>query len=158
MNSKIINLKSEILFPFQFQLFGIVLLIGGIVSIPIYPYISPFLLILAFLIFTGYQGIQFNPSAKLYRTYYSFLFLKFGKWQEYIEIKMIYINSVNVSQKIYTRITEGTTLKTVEYKAYILFNNGIKEFLTSSKHKNKLQAKLAPIAEFTGLKINDNTV
>ncbi len=82
MNSDSINLKSEKLFPFQFQIIGIALLIGGIGSIPVLPYISPFLIIAALSIFTGYRGIQFNGSAKLYRSYNSFLFLKFGKWRE----------------------------------------------------------------------------
>ena len=132
--------------------------IGGIITIPFYPLISPFLLALALLIFTGYRGIQFNRLTKLYRTYNSFFFLKFGKWKEYIAIEMIYINSANVSQKIYTRITEGPTLSYVEYKAYILFNDGKKEFLTSSKNKNKLFEKITPLAQFTNLEIIDNTV
>ena len=136
MNSDSINLKSEKLFPFQFQLFGVVLLIGGIASVPFYPYISPFLIIVALSIFTGYRGIQFNRATKLYRTYKSFLFLKFGKWKEYDAIEMIYVNSAMVSQKIYTRVTEGITLRNVEYNAYLQFGNGTKEFLTFSKDKN----------------------
>jgi hypothetical protein len=133
------------------------MLIGGIASIPIYLCISPFLIILAFFIFTGYQGIQFHQVNKFYRTYNSFLFLKFGKWEEYESIEMIYINSVNVNQKIYTRVTEGTTLKNVEYKAFLMFKNGTKEFLASSRDKNKILSKLKPLAEFTKVDITDNT-
>ena len=86
MNSNTFNLISEKLFPFQFQLFGVVLLFGGIASFISYPYISPFLVLLAFSIFTGYRGIQFDQDSKLYRTYISFLFLKLGKWKEYDSI------------------------------------------------------------------------
>jgi len=158
MNSDRINLKSEQLFPFQFQLIGVVLLIGGIASIPVSPYPGPFMLVFALGIFTSYRGIQFNRSTKLYRSYNSILFLKFGKWREYDAIEMIYINSSTVSQKIYTRVTEGTVSGNVEYNAYLQFRNGAKEFLATNKDKNKLFAKLAPMSEFSHLEIVDNTV
>ena len=158
MNSDRINLKSEQLFPFQFQLIGVILLIGGIASIPVSPYPGPFMLIFALGIFTSYRGIQFDRSTKHYRAYNSILFLKFGRWQEYDAIEMIYVNSSTISQKVYTRLTEGITSRNVEYSAYLQFSNGAKEFLTSNKDKNKLFAKLAPMSEFAHLEIIDNTV
>ncbi len=158
MKSDTVNLKSERLFPFQFQLFGVILLFGEIASIPGLPYLSPFLIVIATCIFTGYRGIQFNRSTMLYRTYNSFIFLKFGKWKAYGEIEMIFVNSSKVSQKIYTRVTEGTTLRRIEYNAYLKMSDGTSEFLTFSKNKNALFAKLSRVAEFFHLEIIDNTL
>ncbi len=157
VKAEYINLKSVKLFPFQFQLLGVVFLLVGIVFIPNAPYLGLFLIIIGAFILTGYSGIQFDRSTKLYRTYNSFLFLKFGKWKEYGEIEKIFVNSVKVSQKIYTRITEGTTYRNVEYNAYLKLGDGTKEFLTSSKDKKTLFAKLARVGEFFHLEIIDNT-
>ncbi len=71
---------------------------------------------------------------------------------------MIYINAMNVTQKVYTRVTEGTTMRYVEFNAYILFSDGTKEFLTHSKHKEKLIVKLSELVEFAQLDITDNTL
>lgn len=70
---------------------------------------------------------------------------------------MIYVNSGKVSQLIYTRITAGSVVRNTEFNAYLLFENGKKEFLTASKNKTKLFRKLSGIAGFFKMDIIDNT-
>ena len=151
------NFKSEKLFPFQFQLLGAVFLFVGIVFTLGSPYLATLLIAIGAFILTGYRGIQFDRSTKIYRAYNSFLFLKFGKWKEYGEVEKIFINSSKVSQKIYTRINEGTTVRSVEYNAYLKVGDGTKEFLTNNRDKKTLFAKLDGLAEFFHLDIIDNT-
>jgi len=152
-----INLIAERLFPFQFQLFGVLLLIGGLITIIGFPYVSPLLILLSLMIFTGYRGVQLKPEEKLYRSFNSFFLLKFGKWKVYDSVEKIYINPVKTSQRIYSRVTEGIDVKGLEYHAFMLFNNNTKEFLASNKKKNKLINKLKPLSQAFQLNIIDNT-
>ena len=113
-----IDFKSDRLFPFHFQLLGVVFLLVGVVAIFDSPYLAAFLVPIAAIILTGYRGLEFNRSTKVYREYNPFLFfLKFGKPNKYADIEKIYVNSSNVSQKIYTMVTQGITARNVEYSA-----------------------------------------
>ena len=153
-----IDIKSGRLFPFHFQLLGLVFLFIGMVLVVFSPYFSPIPLLLGSLILTGYRGIIFDRAAKVYRDYNSFLFFKFGKWKKYDQVEQLFINSSKVSQKVYTRVTYGTIIENLEYNAYIVFRDGEKLYLVSSKNKDKLYKKLAKIADFFQSNINDYTV
>ena len=152
-----LDIKSERLFPIQFRFFGFLLVLGGIISFPISMILGPVLLVAGGAILTGYRGIQFNGVNGQYRTYNSFLYLKFGTWQPLPQVEMIYVNASKTSQKIYTRVTEGSTIRGVEYNAYMLFENDAKEFLVTGRNKEKLFKKVEPAGIFFDLEIVDNT-
>ena len=109
-------------------------------------------------ILTAYRGIEFDGSSRVFREYNSFLlFMKFGKWEKYKDVEKIYVNSSNVSQKIYTMITHGMTAKNVEYSAYMKIHDSTKLFLASNRNKKMLFRKMAALADFFQLEIIDNT-
>ncbi len=152
------DIKSERLFPFHFQLLGLVFLFMGMVLIVFSPYFSPIPLLLGGLMLTGYRGIKFDRATRVSRDYHSFLFFKFGKWKKYGQVEQIFINSSKVSQKVYTMVTSGTTIENLDYNAYIIFEDGEKLYLLSDKNKDKLRKKLTGIVDFFQSDINDYTV
>ena len=157
MKLELINFKSEQLFPFHFQLLGIAFLFIGMVLILYSPYFAPLFLVIGALILTGYRGIEFDRSKKVYKEYNSFLFMKFGNWIQYDSVEKIFINSSVVSQKIYTRVTEGTTFRNVVYNAYLKVGDEVKLYLMSKKDKNVLYEKLTKLSDFFQIEIVDNS-
>ena len=157
MNSDYLDFKSGQLFPWQFQLIGVVFIIGGLGALVSAPYVTPFLVIIALLIFTAHRGIEFDAINKTYRVYNSFLFVKTGKTSDYEKVEKIYINLSKVSQKIYSRANLGTTFKNLEYDAYLMFNNSEKIFLLSGKNKEQVLKRLEGISSLFQLDISDNT-
>lgn len=157
MNSDFLDFKSDKLFPWQFQLIGIVFFIGGLGAFALAPYVTPILVILGLLIFTAHRGIEFDAIKNTYRVYNSFLFVKTGKTLDYEKAEKIYINLSKVSQKIYSRANLGTTFNNLEYDAYLMFNNSEKIFLLSGKNKKQVLKRLEGISSFFQLDISDNT-
>lgn len=157
MSRESIDFKSEKLFPFHFQLFGIVFFFTGVLSLLYKPYLTPIFILLGAFILSGYQGVEFDRVKRVYREYNSFFFMKFGKWGKYDTIEKIFINSSRTSQKIYTRVTEGVTVKNLVYNAYLLLGNGSKIYLIGKKDKKSLHKKLSTLSDFFQLEIHDNT-
>ena len=135
-----------------------VFIIVGIISLIYKLLLSPILLFVGAFILTGFRGVDLNGREKVYREYNSFLFLKFGKWVKYGQAEKIYINSGSASQKIYTRMTSGITVKSEEFNAYLKFDNGSKIYLASRKDKNRLIKRLKKLTDFFGIEIQDNTI
>lgn len=158
MGTKKIDIKSGRLLPWQFQLLGVVLLVAAIVIFQQHPFVSIALLIVSLLIFTGYSGIEFKTEEKTSRPYHSFLFLKKGKSIPYDGVEMIYFNANKVSQKVYSaHTTHSNTFKNIEFDAYILFNNGSKEYLLTARNKSTLTRKLEKLASEMNVEIVDNS-
>ncbi len=153
MKDDILDFKSEKLFPFQFQLFGIVIGFTGLLCLVFAPYVSPLLILLSILIFTSYRGIEFDRLAKSYRIYNAFLYWKTGKTASYTGLDKLYIHSVKVSQKVYTMVTTGITSKNTVYDAYLKLEDGSRIYLTSHKSRDILMKRLQPLARFLKLDI-----
>lgn len=64
-----IDFKIDRLFPFQFQLLGVIFSLFGCVAIFDSPFLSAFLIPIGSIILTGYQGIEFDRSTRVYREY-----------------------------------------------------------------------------------------
>ena len=158
MKTDSISLRSEKLFPFHFQVLGAIFLFGGIIFVFDTPIFGTILIFSGAFILTEYRGIKFDRRAKSYQIYYSFLLLKFGETKGYEDAVKMYINSVKVSQKIYTMVTTGITSRNIEYNAYLKLIDGTKLYLTSNRDKKLLFDKLSNLADFFGLDIVDNTV
>jgi hypothetical protein len=152
-----ITFRSGKLFPFQFQYFAILLSIISLLLLISYPFFSPLPLILALTIFTGSYGLEFLTEEKRYRTFNSILFIKKGQWKPYSGIEKIYLTTSSRSQKIYTRVTEGPTIRKKYYNAFMKFTDGNKEFLQSKKTKSTLIHNLEKLSEKLELEITDHT-
>jgi hypothetical protein len=94
----------------------------------------------------------------MYREYNSFYFIKSGSWKKYEDIEMLYITLSNISQRKYTRITEGHTIKNIEYNAYFKLSTGKKNYSRTSGYKDPLCKSLSKLAHLIDLKIIDKTI
>lgn len=153
-----IDLVSGRLFPWYFQLAGALTLIAGVTFFQSNLILALVLIFVSLLIFTGSSGIEIDPTSTTYRPYYSFLFLKTGKFRKYEGIERIYINANTVSQRVFTAHTNSsTTFKNVDFDAYIKFNNGVKEYIMTKRNKDILVSKLKGVAEALEAPFVDNT-
>ena len=159
MKATKIDLKSGRLFPWYFQLVGIVLLPISVTFLASNFMISIILVIVAIFILTSFSGFEIDIQNKIYYPYYTFFFLfKSGKKKKFNEVEKLYINANKVSQRIYTaHTTQSATFKNVEYDAYIKFDNGAKEYLISDKKLDRLKTKLTTLSEAINISISDNT-
>lgn len=155
MSASTFHFRSEGLFQFNFILFGIILVFVGLILVVVSPWFSPIPFSLGGMILTGYRGISFDKSNQSYREFNSFLFLKFGPWKQSGPAEEIFINSGSSSQTIYTMVNTGTSIKHVEYRAYIKFTNEEKLYLKSNKDRDKLLSSLSELKEYLEVKIRD---
>ncbi|WP_375579888.1 hypothetical protein ABWH96_02065 [Marivirga tractuosa] len=149
------NLKTELLFPFQFQILGYVLLFAGLALIVINIWASIIFILLGGAIVSAYSGIEFQKGK--FREYNAFFFIKNGKWEPLNNIEKIFIKSVKVSQKLYGRANQSSTIRNVVYKAFLKFENGQTIFLYDHKNKSKVESKLKEISDFLKTEIIDYT-
>ncbi len=157
MDTQIVTFKSASLFPPHFKFLGYLFFFMGLILVALTSFFAFIPLVLGALIITGYRGLQFNKANKDYRDYNSFLFLKFGKWKKYSHVEDLFINEATTSQKIYTRVNEGTTIRGQEYNAYLKFADGTKIHLMTKKNKEELKKRLSLIANFFQSQIADYT-
>jgi hypothetical protein len=155
MNSSKIIFRSGNLFPFQFLYFAVLLSIFSLLLLISYPYFSPLPLIPALIIFTGSYGLEIMPKNKKYRVYNSFLFVRKGKWKAYTAMERIIITTSSEVQKVYTRVTEGSTIRKKYFNAFIKFKDGDKVFLQSKKLKKSLLKDVHKLNEQLELEITD---
>lgn len=141
---KTIDIPTGRLFPFHFVAFGVGLLIGGIAVVAAgHMIVGLILIFIGAVIVTGYEGTEISTSAKTYREYNSFLFIKKGEIKRYAGIERIFINAGKVSQRMNPPLTAGTkTYTSIEYNAWLKFTDGTKVFLKSDRNKTRLINKL----------------
>ena len=157
MQPETLDLKTNRLFPFHFQLAGWAFLFSGLVAILLMPLLGGALLLSAMLILTAYRGITFDRSGQSYRIYHSFLGFKTGKKASYKQADSLYIHPVRTSQKVNTMVTTGITARNTEYDAYLKLDDADRIYLMTYANKDKLLDKLQPLADFFSLEIMDNT-
>ena len=150
-------LKLNKLFPWHFVILGWVMIPGGLFGILVNPIAGIIFLLLGILFVSSYEGIEIDRDEKKYRMYNSFFFIKQGGWQGYNEFVKLYINPVKTSQEIYSKITTTSTIREVEYQAYLKKNNEEKLYLMADKNRDQLLRHLAPLSEYLDLEIVDNT-
>ncbi|AHM60121.1 hypothetical protein D770_09320 [Flammeovirgaceae bacterium 311] len=157
-NSLQLDFKNGRLFPFPFQVVAILFIIAAISFFPTQALISLVLLLLSALILTAHAGVEFSQSHRTYREYNSFLFIKSGKTYPYQGVEKIFINAGRVSQRFYTAHTTTSAVFTnTEYRGYVKLLNGTKIFLISSKNKEKLANRLAPLSDYLQTELIDLT-
>ena len=153
-----IDIRCGRLFPFQFQVIAIVFLIGSVATFYLNPVIALLLILISVVILTAHEGTEINSSARTYREYNSFLFIRSGQHKKYSGIEKIFINSEKVSQKMYTPHTlDSSTFRHINYNAWLKFDNGVKVHLMSKKDKEALLGMLGKIAMFLNTSVVDAT-
>lgn len=146
MEKHYFNLKSGLLFPFQFHILGYVLLFAGLALIFINIWASIILILLGGAIVSAFSGIEIKDDK--FREYNSFFFIKNGKWEPLRKVEKIFIKRVKISQKLYGRANQSSTIRNAVYKAFLKFQNGKTVFLYEHKNKDKLETKLRELSDY----------
>ncbi|SHJ67133.1 hypothetical protein SAMN04488028_101856 [Reichenbachiella agariperforans] len=152
----LIKIKSDNLFPAHFQILGGLLLFMAVLLLFGAVYWSPILLLIGGVILTTHSGVEFDTASRRYRNFHSVFYIKFGEWIKYDRAVKIYINRLQTSQYIYTRVNVGSTIRKESYAAYLKLSDDTKLYLSSNEDKDNLKIKIVPVAEIFGLDVIDN--
>ena len=158
MMTKTIDIKAGRLFPFHFLILGGILLLAGVIVAVNYPIASAILLPLGLLIVTAYEGTEIDTSARTFREYNCFLFIKSGKRITYKSLEGVFIHKAKVTQKMFSpRTMNSSTFTHVEYNAYLKTDRE-KIFLMSGRNKMRLLKKVQSIAALLKTPVADHAV
>lgn len=152
-----LDLKTNRLFPFHFQLAGWAFLFTSLPAIFLMPLLGAGLFLSAILILTAYRGITFDRGGQSYRVYHAFLGFKSGKKAHYRHADYLYIHPIRTSQKVNTMVTSGITTRHKEYDAYLKVDDADRIYLMTHAKKEVLLDKLLPLADYLSLEIMDRT-
>ena len=153
MHKSYINIKNGLLFPILFQVLGYVFLFTGLFLIGHNIWASIIFILLGILIVTAYSGIEFKNNK--FRDYNAFFFIKNGKWEPLKKVEKIFIKKIKVSQKLYGRANQSSTIRTHLYKAFLKFENGESVLLHEHKNKKKVESKILKISQYLNTEIID---
>lgn len=153
------DIKTGERFPWPFYLLAVLFIIIALVVIADRPAIAAILSFLALLIFTARGGLEIDLENQTYREYMSFFFImRMGKPVKFNSVENIFINSGNVSRKIYTAHTsESSTFKDRKYNAFVKFSNGGKVKIMSRKDKQPLLEYSSALARQMNTSVVDYT-
>lgn len=157
MQEEIIDIKAES-FPWQVKLMGALLLFVALMVMTSHWWLSIIFVVLGVFLLTGYSGTEVDVSAKTFREYNSYLFVRTGERRKYDRIERIFVNKAKVTQKMYTAHTNNSAVfQDIVYNAYMKVDDE-KIFLTRRKNKDKLIRLLNPVVAGLGTQLIDNTV
>jgi len=155
---EIIDVKKGGLFPLHFQLFGVILIVGGIALMKEFFFVSLIPIGIGVCLISAFHGTRIDRSLKTIQEYNSLLFVKFGKHVSYQGIEKIFMNSNKLTQTFSTAHTmKSSTFKTQVYNAYLKLDDGTKIHLLTKKKKESLVARVQPVAVFLNTELSDAT-
>lgn len=158
MPPAIIDVKAGRLFPWQFLLIGVLIMIGSLALISTKPALAGLMLIAGGFMVTASEGTEIDVVQKRYREYTSFYFLKKGTWIRFEAAEKVFINSARTSNKMYTASTlNSSTFINTQYNGYLKFSDGTKLHLLTSRKKEKLATVLQNVASLLKIPVQDNT-
>lgn len=154
MNRQKFDFKTTRYFPGSFIFLGVLLVICGLVALTKIIVLGLLLfLIAAFLLTTSY-GLTINLEQKHYHDYLWVLGYKKGEWKSFEGIDYFFIKKHNATQTMHMKSITNTVRRPV-YDGYLRFSEKHKIFIASFEKKNKLLAKLEPIAAALSVEIVD---
>jgi len=150
-------IRSGKLFPFQFQYFGILLIIISVLLLIDYVYLAPVPLLPGIMMVTAWHGVELVPTEGKYRAFNSFILFKTGTWRSYDILEKLYITESFRTQKVYMLVTSGPTIRKKYYNGYLKFEDGTKLLLISRKSKPMVLDRLKKFNRHLKLEISDYT-
>jgi len=159
----IINIKQEYLLPFHIRIFGILLVVFGLLGFGIsllilvnegkqdwLIWLSPLLFILAtFITFTHYRLI-IDPDHRTYTVLTRMPLIKSGQPEQFNHISNIYINPVKETTTYTTRSAMRYDSTKQLYKAFMKLDNGEKIHLDTDSDEQKLEGRVDKYIEALG--------
>ena len=154
MNSQKLDFKTTRYFPGTFIFLGGLLVICGLVALTKIIVLGLLLFLIAAFLLTTTYGLTINLEQKHYHDYLWVLGYKKGGWKSFECIDYFFIKQRNVTQTMHMKSITNTVHKPV-YDGYLRFSEKNKIFIASFENKNKLLAKLEPMARQLDLEIVD---
>ncbi len=159
MKRTTLDIRAGRLFPFHFLAVGGVFLVTGIAVAASHPMVAVALIPLSILVFTAHEGTDINAEAGTLREYYSFFFLKTGKFRRHGGLDSIAIHRAKVSRRMFSpRTTQSSTFTHVEYNAYLKLAGGEKIFLFGGRNKLKVLDRSQQVAKTLRITVRDHAL
>ena len=152
------DIKYGRLFPWPFLFMGGIVLVIGLTLLVENTLVSIILIAVGGFILSGSEGTEIDKTAKHYREYNAFFFIKSGRNVPYSGVEKIFINTSKSKQKMYTaHTTHGSVYENVDFNGFLKFNDGTKIQLLRKRRKADLLKALENIATFLDVPLEDNT-
>ncbi|HRK54728.1 MAG TPA: hypothetical protein PK185_12490 [Cyclobacteriaceae bacterium] len=152
------SIRFGFLFPWTFRFIGIILILAATITVTEIGWFAILVFIPGIFLSLASEGFEIDTMRKCYREYYSFIFLKMGKYQPYQSIEKLFVNRSQESQRIYSAHTNKSSIFTNEvFNAYLKFSSGEKILLRKGKKKEKLIAQMNLISQSLQTQVMDNT-
>lgn len=151
------SIRFGFLFPWTFRFIGIILILASVITWTKIGWFAILVFIPGILLSLASEGFEIDTIRKRYREYYSFIFIKTGKYQTYQAVERLFVNRSQESQRIYSAHTNQSSTFTNEvFNAYLKFSSGKKILLRKGKKKEKLMAQLNLISQSLQTQVMDN--
>ncbi|HEY9049244.1 MAG TPA: hypothetical protein VIN08_25255 [Ohtaekwangia sp.] len=142
---KSIDFKTSAYFSGTVVILGVGVLISGLLVMMANVVIGTILAVVSLLIFTTHYRLGIDFDKKEYHDYTWILGLKSGDKGSFERIEYIFIKKNKVSQTL-NRYTGSSTIRSDVYDGFLKFSEEDKIHLMTRNSKEKLIAKLRPIA------------
>lgn len=153
-----LDIKSGPLFPLPFRFVAVMLIIAALALFSVYPLVSLMLLLAGAGMLSAQAGIEFYKDQRSYREYFTLFFIRFGKLQPYHGVEKVFINSGQVSQRVYTaHTTTSAVFSNVQYRGFVKFSDGTKLLLARSKKKSSIEEVLQKVASYLNAAMMDHS-
>ncbi len=140
--NEIVHHKFGFTFPTHIIIAGYILMVMGLFIALTYLVAGlSFAFVGTFLSFTK-NGILFNPTAKTYRSYTSYLGIKMGKWQSYESYPFLAILRRTISKSRTSRMGVSKEVARDTYFDIFLLNKTHRVKLLINRQKGQDEAKL----------------
>lgn len=152
------TIKQGFIFPWNFRLFGILLIISAVVSIPLNIWFFPPLIFIGSMLLLARSGIEFDKNQNTYRPFNAFLSFRFGDKLILKTVDKIFINHNMAKSTTYTAHTaKAYTSKDSVFDAYLKFADGEKIHIKSNKAKNIIMKEMQELAKYLETDLIDNS-
>lgn len=153
-----IDIKSGSLFPWQFRIVAVLVIIAAIAIILDHFWVSSVLILAGVFALVSNEGTEVDVNNQTYREYTSFFFVKTGKFSPYSGAEKIFLTKGKRSQQMYTaHTTHSSVFENVVYNAYLKLSSGEKIHLLTGKDKDRVIKRLVPLSTGLNVEITDHT-
>lgn len=154
-----VDIRFGFLFPWTFRFIGVILILAAAITVTEIGWYAILVLTPGVLLSLASEGFEIDTIRKIYREYYSFIFIKAGKYLPYESIEKLIVNRSQESQRIYSAHTSQSSTFTNEvFNAYLKFSSGEKILLRKGNKKEKLMEQLNLISQSLQTQVIDNTL
>ncbi|WKN33759.1 hypothetical protein PZB74_10520 [Porifericola rhodea] len=147
---------TEAYFPIYVKFLGFMMVFASLVLLSQSRYMPAIILILlAIAIFSGRYGLKLDLKQKTYREFVEIMGIKNGKTLAFSSLQELQIRSSKVAQRMYSLSNQSSTVRHIEYDAYLILDEDVKIHLLSKKKKASLIKSIEKIRHDLAIPLHD---